>query len=74
MSDPREQDGDIPPEDDNGYFAPLEKAELRGDEEFVDLPPRPDEPTGPGVDRDDLDSSEGEDDEDDEDDESRSTT
>jgi hypothetical protein len=58
MSDPRDEiDDEIIPdddgialEDDREDFAPLDQAELRGDEQFDDLPPLPDEPTGPGVD------------------------
>jgi hypothetical protein len=57
MSDPRDEiDDEIPDddgialEDDREDFAPLDPANLRGDEQFDDLPPLPDEPTGPGVD------------------------
>lgn len=37
--------------------SPLEPADLRGDENFADLPPSPDEPTGPGVDYEELDAN-----------------
>jgi hypothetical protein len=57
MSDPRDDlESEVPEEDDREDFAPLEPADLRGDENFADLPPRPDEPTGPGVDYQELDA------------------
>jgi hypothetical protein len=58
MSDPRDElEPEVPEEDDREDFAPLEPADLRGDENFADLPPRPDEPTGPGVDHEELDAT-----------------
>jgi hypothetical protein len=57
MSDPRDEfdeaipgDEGIALEDDREDFAPLDASDLRGDESFEDLPPLPDEPTGPGTD------------------------
>jgi hypothetical protein len=57
MSDPRDEldeaipdDDGIALEDNQEDFAPLDAADLRGDESFEDLPPLPDEPTGPGTD------------------------
>ena len=50
------EDG-ISPEDDLEDSAPLDASELRGDENFRDLPVVPDEPTGPGIDYAELDAN-----------------
>jgi hypothetical protein len=56
VSDPRDDD-EVSADSDREDFAPLEASDLRGDEVFDDLPPTPDEPTGPGVDYDELDAN-----------------